>query len=233
MDNSAAISQNELLDSECIKEKEPIPLVDGNKSKAYYFSKRTFDIILSFLGIVLLSPIMLITSIIIYIDDPHGSPIYKQTRVGKNGKLFTFYKFRSMIVGADNMLDKLQHMNEKDGPVFKIKDDPRITKFGRFIRKSSIDELPQLVNVLTGDMSIVGPRPPLPNEVAKYNSLQKRRLIEKPGLTCYWQVQQNRDSISFDDWLDLDLKYIQDKNLKVDFKLILDTFKVVFTCQGE
>lgn len=203
------------------------------KNRAYKFSKRLFDITASLFAVVLLSPLFLIISLIIFIDDPHGSPIFIQKRVGQNGKIFNFYKFRSMLVGAEEMLDDLKDKNEKDGPVFKIKDDPRITRIGKFIRKTSIDELPQLFNILKGNMSIVGPRPALPTEVEQYSIYQQQRLLVTPGLTCLWQASDNRDNISFDEWMDLDIKYIQQQSFFLDMKLILKTLKVVITGQGE
>ena len=139
----------------------------------YLIIKRIFDIVASLFAIVVLSPLLLLVAIIIFIDDPNGSPLYTQDRVGKNGKIFKFYKFRSMVVNADSMLDQLAEQNEKDGPAFKIKDDPRITRIGKFIRKTSIDELPQLINIIKGDMSIVGPRPALPKEVEQLAGKQK------------------------------------------------------------
>lgn len=204
----------------------------NKKHRIYYPAKRAFDFAASLAALIILSPLMLLLALAIFIDDPHGSPIFVQERVGKNGRVFRFYKFRSMIVNAEALLDELQEKNEKDGPVFKIKDDPRITRIGRFIRKTSLDELPQLFNILKGDMSIVGPRPGLPNEVEKYDVYQRQRLRVTPGLTCYWQVSDNRDDISFDEWVDLDIKYIKEQSMKVDLKLILRTFKAVFTGQG-
>ena len=200
---------------------------------AYLFCKRTFDILASLFAIAVLSPLFLITALIIFIDDPHGSPFFVQQRVGKNGRIFKFYKFRSMIVNAEAQLEKLREKNEKNGPVFKIKDDPRITRVGKFIRKTSIDELPQLFNILKGDMSIVGPRPALPKEVEQYTPYQQQRLLVTPGLTCIWQAQDNRDAISFEEWMDLDIQYIQKQSFMLDIKLILKTFKVVLTGQGE
>lgn len=204
----------------------------NKKHRIYYPAKRAFDLAASIAALIILSPLMLLLAVAIFLDDPHGSPIFVQERVGKNGRVFKFYKFRSMIVNAEALLDELQDKNEKDGPVFKIKDDPRITRIGRFIRKTSLDELPQLFNILKGDMSIVGPRPGLPNEVEKYDVYQRQRLRVTPGLTCYWQVSDNRDDISFDEWVDLDIKYIKEQSMKVDLKLILRTFKAVFTGQG-
>ena len=204
------------------------------KNKPIYdLFKRIFDIIFSFLGLVLLAIPFLIISLIIVIDSPGEAPIYRQLRVGKNGKKFCFYKFRSMISGAEGMLDKLLDENEMKGPAFKIKNDPRITKFGRLIRISSIDELPQLWNVLKGDMSLVGPRPPLPREVALYNDYQKQRLSVVPGITCFWQVQPKRNSLSFDQWLELDLDYINKRNLFVDLVVLFKTIRAVCGLEGE
>ena len=152
------------------------------KRTAYRFFKRFFDIILSALGLIILAIPFLILSIVIFIDSPGASPLYTQVRVGKDGRTFKFYKFRSMVPNAEKKLEELLHKNEMEGPVFKIKDDPRITRVGRFIRRSSIDELPQLFNVLKGDMSLVGPRPPLMREVSQYNDEQMMRVSIKPGI---------------------------------------------------
>ena len=203
-----------------------------SKDKTYWFWRRVQDIILSVLGIALLWPFMLIVAIVIVIDSPGASPIFTQTRVGRDGKEFTFYKFRSMHPNAEQKLDSLMPHNEMEGPVFKIKNDPRITKVGKFLRKTSIDELPQLLNVLKGDMSIVGPRPGLPREVALYDEYDKQRLIITPGLTCYWQVQKNRNSLSFDEWLEWDIRYIQERSFRTDWKIIFKTFGVVFGMRG-
>lgn len=191
-------------------------------SKLYLISKRILDILVSLLGIIVLSPLLVIISIIIKLEDPKGKVIFIQERNGLNGKIFKMYKFRSMISNAEEKLEELYAENEMDGPVFKIKDDPRITKIGNFIRKTSIDELPQLFNVLKGEMSLVGPRPPLPREVKHYNEYQMLRLSIKPGLTCYWQVQ-GRNNISFDEWIELDLKYIRERSLFIDIVLIFKT----------
>lgn len=204
----------------------------NKKHRIYYPAKRAFDFVASLVGIIILCPVMLVLAILIFIDDPHGSPLFVQDRVGKNGRVFRFYKFRSMVVNAEALREELKEKNEKDGPVFKIKDDPRITRIGRFIRKTSLDELPQLFNILKGDMSIVGPRPGLPDEVMKYDVYQRQRLKVTPGLTCYWQVSDNRDDISFDEWVELDIKYIKEQSMSVDMHLILKTFKAVFTGQG-
>ena len=202
------------------------------KRTAYRFFKRLFDIILSALGLIILAIPFLILSIIIFIDSPGASPIYTQVRVGKNGRTFKLYKFRSMIPNAEKKLDGLLNKNEMEGPVFKMKDDPRITRVGRFIRKSSIDELPQLYNVLKGNMSLVGPRPPLMREVSQYTDEQMRRVSIKPGITCYWQIQPKRNSLSFDEWLALDMKYIEERSFFTDVKILFKTVRAVFGMEG-
>lgn len=198
-------------------------------SKTYLFFKRVMDIVGSLCGLIILSPVFLIVGVLIKLEDPKGKVFFSQERNGINGKTFNMYKFRSMVHNAEELLDKLQEQNEQSGPVFKIKDDPRITKVGKFIRKTSIDELPQLLNILKGDMSIVGPRPPIPREVEQYTSYQMQRLLVKPGLTCYWQVG-GRNEIGFDEWVELDIKYIEERNLWIDIKLI---FKTVFVLFGD
>lgn len=194
------------------------------KRFSYNVIKRFMDIVCSLLGIIILSPVFLVIAIIIKLDSK-GPIIFSQERVGQNGRIFKMYKFRSMVSNAEELLTKLKDKNEMSGPMFKMKDDPRITKIGKFIRKTSIDELPQLLNVLKGDMSIVGPRPNLPREVEKFEEWQLQKLIVKPGLTCYWQVM-GRSSIDFEDWMKLDIKYIKDRSILLDIKLILKTFKV-------
>ncbi len=202
------------------------------KKPVYEFIKRSFDIVFSVIALVLLFVPLCIVAIIIVIDSPGASPIYVQTRVGKDGKEFKFYKFRSMVPDAEAMLETLLDKNEMIGPAFKMKEDPRITKFGKIIRRSCVDELPQLINILKGDMSFVGPRPPLPREVEMYDEYQKQRLAVIPGLTCYWQVQPERNSISFDDWMKCDLQYIRERSLKTDIKIIIKTVKTVFSMEG-
>ena len=202
------------------------------RDKTYWFWRRVQDILLSVLGLAILWPFMLIVAVVIVIDSPGASPIFTQTRVGRDGKEFKFYKFRSMRPNAEKELDQLIPKNEMKGPVFKIKNDPRITKVGRFLRKTSIDELPQLLNVLKGDMSIVGPRPGLPREVALYDDYAKQRLIVTPGLTCYWQVQKKRNSLTFDQWLEWDIKYIRERSFRTDWKIIFKTFDVIFGMRG-
>lgn len=198
---------------------------------AYHVAKRAFDVCFSAVALVALSPVLLATAAAVKLDSP-GPAIFAQDRVGKDGRIFRFYKFRSMVANAEDLRDSLEELNEKDGPVFKIADDPRITKVGRLIRKTSLDELPQFWNVLKGDMSIVGPRPALPREVAQYDERQRLRLSVKPGITCYWQTRRNRDSISFDEWVDLDLLYIEKQSALTDLKLIVQTVGVVLTAQG-
>ena len=203
------------------------------KKPIYNFFKRVFDILFSSIGLLVLAIPFLIISLIIVIDSPGAAPIHWQERVGKNGKIFKFYKFRSMVPNAENMLNELLSKNEMEGPVFKIKDDPRITKIGHFMRKTSIDELPQLWNVLRGDMSMVGPRPPLPREYKVYNDYQRQRLEVIPGMTCYWQVQPKRNSLTFDEWLELDLKYIAERGLWTDLVILFRTIDAVLGMEGE
>ena len=198
----------------------------------YRFAKRAFDIAFSLLVFALFWWLYVIVAIAIKIDDPNGSVFFIQERMGKDKKPFRMYKFRSMYADAEERLAELRDLNEKDGPVFKIKDDPRITKVGRFIRKTSIDELPQFFNVLLGNMSIVGPRPALKRETDLYTSHQRERLLVKPGITCYWQTRMNRDLISFDEWVDLDLLYINQCSAWADFKLVIQTVGCVLTAQG-
>ena len=200
------------------------------ENKGYLFIKRFLDIVCSGLAIVVLSPIMIITAIAIMIESP-GNPIFAQDRVGRNGKIFKMYKFRSMCLDAEEKLKKLQEKNEADGPVFKIKNDPRITKVGHFIRKYSIDELMQLFNVFKGDMSVIGPRPALPKEVAVYDDLAKHRLKVKPGLSCYWQVM-GRSNLSFSEWMELDAKYIREMSLWTDIKIVFLTIPAIFKGDG-
>ena len=183
------------------------------KSKRmYWVGRRTQDIFFTLLALAFLWPFMLIIALIIVIDSPGAGPIFTQQRVGRDGKIFKFYKFRSMIPNAEQKLDEVLKYNEMDGPVFKMKDDVRITRVGKFIRKYGIDELPQLFNIVKGDMSIVGPRPALPREVEQYNDYERQRLFVTPGLTCYWQIQPRRNDLSFQEWMRLDLKYIQERN---------------------
>ena len=199
----------------------------AKESILYSVTKRLIDIVGSLCGIILLSPLFLIVAVLIKLEDPKGKVFFAQERNGKYPKTFKMYKFRSMVHNAEDLLKDLMDRNEQTGPVFKINDDPRITKVGKFIRKTSIDELPQLFNVLKGDMSLVGPRPPIPHEVDQYNSYQMQRLAVKPGLTCIWQVS-GRNNIGFDEWVEMDIEYIKTRNLWLDIKLIFKTVGVLF-----
>lgn len=202
------------------------------KNPVYLISKRCFDIVFSLMCLIVFAIPMLLTMLIIVIDSPGAPPIYTQDRVGKNGKVFKFYKLRSMVPNADQMLDSLLDQNEMEGPAFKISDDPRITRVGRFIRKTCIDELPQLWNILKGDMSFVGPRPPLPREVEQYDEYQFGRLAVTPGLTCYWQIQPNRNSLTCDEWFEMDLKYIEERCFITDLIILFKTVGAVLNMEG-
>ena len=200
------------------------------KPVQYSAIKRAFDIFLASTILVASSPIMLIAAIVIPLTS-RGPAIFRQVRVGRGGRYFNCYKFRSMCADAEDQKRKLQHLNEMDGPVFKIKRDPRITRVGAFIRKFSIDELPQLVNVLKGDMSIVGPRPPVPAEVEKYGDRERRRLAVQPGLTCLWQIS-GRSNIPFERWVELDLEYIEQMSFLTDVRIVAKTVPAVLTGAG-
>ena len=200
--------------------------------RLYWMGRRAQDVFFSLLALIVLAVPMAIVALVIWADSPGASPIFSQDRVGRDGKIFKFYKFRSMIPNAEARLKDVLAQNEMDGPVFKMKNDPRITRVGRFIRRTSIDELPQLINILKGDMSIVGPRPALPREVAQYTDYERQRLYVTPGLTCYWQIQPNRNELTFDQWMELDLKYIQDRNFWLDWKLIFQTIWAVLRMYG-
>ena len=202
-------------------------VIENERSNTLYeVIKRIIDVVASFTGLILLSPLILIVSILIKLESK-GEVIFKQKRVGLNGKEFYMYKFRSMVINAEELKEQLESQNEMSGPMFKIKDDPRITNVGKFIRKTSIDELPQLINVIKGDMSLVGPRPSLPKEVKKFEQWMMERLEVKPGLTCIWQVS-GRNNIDFEDWMKLDIKYVRERSFKLDIKLILKTVLVLF-----
>lgn len=193
-----------------------------NKRKGYRFIKRAFDVVASLLGLIVLSPVFLIIAIVIFIDDP-GPVLFFQERTGLNGRVFRIWKFRSMCKDAASKRFEMESQNELDGPAFKMKNDPRITRAGKFLRRSSLDELPQLVNILKGEMSVVGPRPLPTYEAEKCNDYQKQRLLVKPGLTCYWQCS-GRNDIQFDEWIEMDLKYICEAGVYVDIKIICKTF---------
>ena len=194
------------------------------------FIKSTMDLLLSSLFIVALFPLLLLITILIKLTS-RGPAIFRQVRCGLGGRKFDLFKFRSMISNAEEVRDDLQHLNEMTGPVFKLSKDPRCTPLGRWLRKFSLDELPQLINILMGDMSFVGPRPPLPEEVDRYERWQRRRLRMKPGLTCLWQVQ-GRNEIDFEEWMRLDLQYIDNWSLFLDLKIILQTIPIVLLGRG-
>ncbi|MED4281725.1 sugar transferase [Priestia megaterium] len=215
--------QHDTSTSKPYVEKEPIII---SNRKTYLVTKRSIDILGSLLGIVFLSWLFIIIAVIIKLEDPKGPIFFKQKRIGENGKEFNMYKIRSMVSNAEELLESLLQHNEVSGAMFKMKNDPRITKVGRFIRKTSIDELPQLWNVLKGDMSLVGPRPPLPREVDEYTLYQKQRLLVTPGCTGLWQVS-GRNNVGFDEMVELDLQYIQKRTVTLDFYIILKTVKCI------
>jgi len=194
------------------------------------FIKRASDVIISLVALIILSPVLLVTAIAIKLSSL-GPIFFKQERNGMNGRRFTLLKFRSMVVGAEKMQEELLALNEMDGPVFKIKNDPRLTKVGKFLRRTSLDELPQLINVLKGDMSLVGPRPPIPGEVTNYETWQRRRLSMRPGITCFWQIS-GRNEINFEEWMKLDLEYIDNWSFWLDLKILLRTIPVVLFGTG-
>jgi len=191
--------------------------------------KVIFDSVISILAIILLFPLMVIIALLIKLD---GGPVFfRQKRTGLYGRQFFCYKFRTMVVDAESQLESLSAQNEQEGPVFKIKNDPRVTWIGRFLRRTSLDEIPQFINVFKGEMAIVGPRPPIPSEVEQYERWQQRRLSMKPGITCIWQVS-GRNNIPFDQWMKMDMQYIDTWSLKLDFIIILKTIRVVITSKG-
>lgn len=211
-----------------LQEKEYIPPVP---KPGYEICKRIFDLVMSAFALVVLSPVFLGVAIAIKLEDG-GNVIYTSTRLTKGGREFQMYKFRSMCMDAEQKLDSLMDQNEMNGPAFKIKEDPRITKVGRFIRKTSIDELPQLLNILKGDMSIIGPRPPLPREVEQYTPYQLHRLDVITGLACYHECMGRSDSHDFDEWVEQDLRYIRERSMLTDLKVIWWTIRVVLTGKG-
>lgn len=204
--------------------------VQPNQKISYRILKRSLDIVASLFGIIVLSPVFLVVSFLIYKEDK-GTVIFCQERNGLNNDIFRMYKFRSMIANAPAMRDELGKYNQLDGPAFKMKDDPRITKIGAFIRKTSIDELPQLMNVLKGEMSLVGPRPLPTYETAECNEYQLQRLLVKPGITCYWQIS-GRNDISFDEWIEMDLRYIREASIWTDIKILFMTVRAVLSQKG-
>jgi exopolysaccharide biosynthesis polyprenyl glycosylphosphotransferase len=196
----------------------------------YETAKRAIDLVMATLGLLSTAPIWLAIVIAIKLDSP-GPAIFVQDRVGLNGRRFRFYKFRSMHVDAERRLAELRAQNEVDGPVFKMRKDPRISKVGAFLRRTSLDELPQLLNVLKGDMSMVGPRPPLPREVEKYRPSDIVRLSVKPGLTCLWQIR-GRSTLGFETWMEYDREYISNLSLRLDLSILVRTVWAVLSCRG-
>ncbi|MEK5052441.1 sugar transferase [Niallia sp. FSL K6-0212] len=201
--------------------------ISVNTARSYLVMKRAIDIIGSFCGLIVLSILFVIIALLIKLEDPKGKVFFKQLRVGKDGREFYMYKFRSMASDAEERLKELLALNEVSGAMFKMKDDPRVTKVGKFIRKTSLDELPQLINVLKGEMSLVGPRPPLPREVSEYTSYDKQRLLVVPGCTGLWQVS-GRSNIGFSEMVELDLLYIKERSIMKDIKIMLRTVLVLF-----
>jgi len=219
---------------EAVYSKEPaasiVELNVARESRFYNVLKRGTDIAVALILLTLFLPIIPVVTILIKLDSP-GPIFFRQKRVGKNGRIFEFFKFRSMVSGAEDVIGALRPLSSVDGPVFKIKDDPRVTRVGRFLRRSSLDELPQLLNVLRGEMSIVGPRPNLPAEVSQYLPWQKRRLDVTPGITCFWQIA-GRSHIGFHEWMRLDLEYVRKRSYITDLKIMLKTVPAVIARKG-
>lgn len=240
--NNEADAEAPVDDNIQIIENEPVSYAKrGFRYGCYKFVKRVFDIFSSGLALIILSPLILILLFIKWVED-WSNPVYVSKRTGKNrkdgsrGKDFKFHKIRSMCKNAEAMKQKLidEGKNEADGPAFKIKNDPRITRFGKFLRKSSLDELLQLWDIFIGKMSVVGPRPPIPREVDEYTPHQMHRLDVKGGLLCLWQIQKNRNSLSFDEWVNLDIEYIKNQSIWLDLKIIFKGFfMVLFDRSGE
>lgn len=203
---------------------------DGDR---YAYVKRGQDALLTLTAMVLLGPLFALIGLLVWLDCPEVSPIFTQTRVGKDGRKFRLYKFRTMEPNAEQNLEALLGYNEMDGPCFKLRKDPRITPFGRLLRRSGLDELPQLWNVLRGDMSLVGPRPALPREVVQYGAYERQRLTIRPGITCYWQIQPERNALSFEKWMELDMQYLQDRSFLTDWKILFATVRAVLRMDGQ
>lgn len=212
--------------------REKLEAIIEKSYAGYWKKKRLFDIFFATLILLFFLPLMAVIALVIVIDDPSAGPFYKQIRVGRHGKEFYMYKFRTMRANADKIIDELAEKNEMDGPVFKMKEDPRITRAGKFLRKVSLDELMQFFNVLKGDMTLVGPRPPLPREVQYYTDYQKLRLLVTPGITCTWQISKNRNDIPFEEWVEMDIEYIQTRTYHNDLKIMLMTPVVMLTATG-
>ncbi|WP_404284495.1 sugar transferase [Exiguobacterium aurantiacum] len=230
MRKAVGLENEQLLENDSFEpdvQKEIFTVTSTEISLYYIVMKRIFDIVGSIIGIIMLSPILIVIATVIKFENPSASVFFTQTRIGKNGKEFKMYKFRSMIVDAEDKLIELLELNETSGAMFKMKEDPRVTPIGRFIRKTSIDEFPQLLNVIKGDMSLVGPRPPIPREVQEYSSFDAQRLLVTPGCTGLWQVS-GRSNIGFEDMVKLDLSYIEKRSFMFDMYIIFKTVKVLF-----
>jgi exopolysaccharide biosynthesis polyprenyl glycosylphosphotransferase len=194
------------------------------------FGKRALDVVGSLAALLVTAPVMALLAVLIKLES-RGPVVYKSTRIGRGGRPFTFWKLRSMVQDADVRRHQLKHLNEADGPVFKIARDPRVTRVGRFLRTTSLDEIPQFINVLRGDMSLVGPRPPIPEEVAQYEPWQLRRLDVRPGITCLWQIS-GRSRLGFQEWMRLDLEYIRHRSFLLDLKILVRTIPAVLSREG-
>jgi exopolysaccharide biosynthesis polyprenyl glycosylphosphotransferase len=200
------------------------------ESTLYAVLKRAFDLAVSLFALILLIPIIPLVAVMIKLDTS-GPVFFRQERVGKNGRVFKFYKFRSMYAGAEAKKKEIEAMNEQDGPVFKTRSDPRITSVGKFLRRSSLDEIPQVFNVVKGEMSVVGPRPPLPSEVEHYQPWHRRRLDVTPGITCLWQIS-GRSHLSFNEWMRLDMEYLKHRSFRTDLLILLRTIPAVIARKG-
>jgi len=212
---------------------DPLPegvAVPIRESRGYLVAKRAFVLVVGTAILILLLPIFPIIALMIKLDTP-GPVLFKQDRVGKKGRVFKFYKFRSMVREAEEKRSQIEELNELEGPVFKIRSDPRITSVGRFLRRSSLDEIPQIINVLKGDMSLVGPRPQIPSEVAQYQPWHRRRLEVTPGITCYWQIS-GRSHIGFNEWMRLDMEYLRTRSFMTDLMIFLRTIPAVIARKG-
>ncbi|MFK4424561.1 sugar transferase [Bacillus sp. RC51] len=219
------------VSGETVKKQELLAAEKVNQKWLYLFMKRLMDVVGALCGLIFLSPVFLIVALLIKLEDPKGPILFKQTRVGKNEQEFGMYKFRSMVTDAEEKLKDLLQHNEVSGAMFKMKDDPRVTKIGKFIRKTSIDELPQLLNVVKGEMSLVGPRPPLLREVKEYTQYDKQRLLVTPGCAGLWQVTE-RNSVGFKEMVELDLEYINKRSIIYDLKIIFKTIQIMIKSNG-